>query len=88
MTNLLYHNSPINQEDVELYSSYEGIVRRSTPSGCIVELQLEDGKSAMSYVFGGWSVGSQVLIYITKLFEDRFPRGVCESVLQYAEDVD
>ena len=87
----LYHNSPINSsganQDVELYSSYEGIVRRRTPSGCIVELQLENGKSAMSYVFGGWSVGSQVLVYITKLFEDRFPRGVCESVLQYAEDV-
>jgi DNA polymerase-3 subunit alpha len=70
----LYHNLPINSsganQDVELYSSYEGIVRKRTPSGCIVELQLENGKSAMSYVFGGWSVGSQVLVYITKLFED------------------
>ena len=88
---LLYHDQPTNSsagnQDVELYSSYKGIVRRRTPYGCIVELQLKNGRSAMSYILGGWSIGTQVLVYITGLFEDRFPQGVCESVLQYAEYV-
>ena len=85
----LYHDPQINasgnNQDVELYSSYRGIVRRNTPSGCIVELELKNGRSAMSYIFGGWRIGTQVLVYITKMFEDRFPRGVCESVLQFAD---
>lgn len=84
-----YHNSPLNSSgdypNVELYSSYKGTVRRRTPSGCIVELCLENG-TAMCYVFGGWRENTQMLVYITKLFPDRFPRGVCESVLQYSED--
>lgn len=88
----VYHNSPMNSsgnnQDIELYSSYQGVVAKWTPSGCIVELLLEGGKKAMCYIYASFNVGDKLVVGITKVFEkeDKYPRGICEQVLEYSRD--
>ena len=89
----LYHNSPMNSsgnnQDIELYSSYPGVVTKWTSSGCIVELLLEGGKKALCYIYASFNVGDKLVVGITKVFEieDKYPRGICEQVLEYSRDV-
>lgn len=88
----VYHNPSVNSsgriQEIEPYGAYEGIVRRRTSSGCITELRLLGGASAMCYVYGAFNVGDRLIVGITRISEKlyKYHRGVCEHVLQYASD--
>ena len=84
----LYHGTK-GMSSVEIMTTYRGMVSRKTRSGCIVKLVLGNGDFAFSYIYANFSVGDQLNVYIEKVFdkEDKYPRGVCESVIQYAQDV-
>ena len=84
----LYHEPKV-KSSVEMMTTYQGMVSRKTRSGCIVKLILENGDFAFSYIYANFSVGDQLNVYIEKVFdqEDKYPRGVCESVIQYGQDV-
>ena len=89
---ILYHEYQTMSRNifqgVEPFSSYKGVVRKWTPTGCIVELSLEGEKKAMCYIYASFNVGDKLIVGITKVFEneDKYPRGVCEQVIEYARD--
>ena len=86
----VYHSLPANSsrriQEIEPFGVYEGVVIRRTSSGCIAELRLFGGASAMCYVYGAFNVGDRLMIGITGIFDGpgKYPRGVCEYVLEYA----
>ena len=89
----LYHknhqDTSENESKLEIFNSYQGIVRATTNSGCIVELQFENTKSALCYLYASFNVGDKLVVGITKVFEkeDKYPRGICEQALEYSRDV-
>lgn len=43
----------------------------------------------MCYIYASFNVGDKLVVGITKVFEkeDKYPRGICEQVLEYSRDV-
>ena len=86
----VYHSLPANSsrriQEIEPFGVYEGVVIRRTSSGCIAELRLFGGALEMCYVYGAFNVGDRLMIGITGIFDcpGKYPRGVCEYVLEYA----
>lgn len=81
MTNTLSHRR------IEKFESYIGTVVKRIPSGCIINLDIENGDVIQAFNYGTYTPGDRVLVSITKMFEDdRLPRVLVDSVLQYAFD--
>ena len=82
MTNTLSHRR------FEKFESYIGTVVKRIPSGCIINLDIENGDVIQAFNYGTYTPGDRVLVSITKIFEDsdRLPRVSVDAVLQYAFD--
>ena len=72
---------------IKKYDSFYASVIKETTSGCILRLDNEDCEELTAFTFGNYSKGDRLYVTVTKLFDDdRVPRVVVDSVIDYAAD--